>query len=253
MIRRGFTLTELVVVIVILVLAIGLLLPATRKVREPAARARCTNNLKQVMIGLHSYADVNGHFPAGCFGASGHELEQRLSWQVALLPYIEEAPLYSTIDPNKGYSPELATTLKAIAILRCPEPNIGADPVTTYVGMAGLGENAARRREADPANGIMGYDRRCALKDITDGTANTIALAETNHTPGRWAQGGPGTVRAFDAASGYGPDRPLGSAHAGGFNVAMCDCSVRFVKFTQNPSVFAAAVTVAGGEQIELD
>src|SRR5262245_52789698 len=103
--RAGFTFTELVVVIAIVAMLFALLVPSVRRVREPAARTQCMNNCKQIILALHSF-ESNGRrgsygstgypdlvaervFPTGCFGP-GRTPEERLSWLVALLPYLEQ-------------------------------------------------------------------------------------------------------------------------------------------------------------------
>src|SRR4051794_27525200 len=92
--RRGFTLIELLVVISIIVLMMGLLLPAVQKVREAASRMRCANNLKQCALGLHNYHDARHRFP----GATETSATRYLSLFVALLPHIDQEPLYKQWD-----------------------------------------------------------------------------------------------------------------------------------------------------------
>lgn len=97
--RHGFTLIELLVVIAIIAVLIALLLPAVQQAREAARRTQCKNNLKQFGLAIHNYNDVANILPSpmnfnpgGCCGNSG------VGALVLLLPYVDQAPLYNTIN-----------------------------------------------------------------------------------------------------------------------------------------------------------
>lgn len=140
--KRGFTLIELLVVIAIIAILIGLLLPAVQKVREAAARVQCQNNLKQIGLGFHNFESAYNAFPEADtrFGAWG-------TWQVAILPYVEQENLFRlyrnfnetepnvpTAGTNAQYSNaiNLPVTTTTIKTFTCPsDPNAGQNPFGT--------------------------------------------------------------------------------------------------------------------------
>jgi prepilin-type N-terminal cleavage/methylation domain-containing protein/prepilin-type processing-associated H-X9-DG protein len=269
--RAGFSLVELLVVIAIIAILVALLLPATRRVRDAAARTQCQNNLKQIILALHtfestgklpalasaSYGDaLDGKwFPPGCFGP-GTIPEERLSWLVALLPYVEQDAQFKQIDTEKGYAGNLPAAKNCIWMFLCPAAAKAAtgDAVTHYVAMSGIGHDAAGRPPGADGNGFMGYDRLTSMAMIKDGTSNTVALLETRVGLGPWARGGAANLRGFDPAGvPLDGDQPPFGGHDGKFNAAMADGSVRFIRSSIEPAKLAAAITIAGGEPVNLD
>lgn len=153
--RLGFTLVELLVVIAIIGILIGLLLPAVQSAREAARRAQCTNNLKNLALGLHNYHDSYGHFPSG-FDA-GTWFVPVWGWAYHTLPYVEEDPLHSILSagPNSSNrtlsevfadaasnggasSPEAEALQTVLPLFRCPSDQT-PDLLPNYEGGASSG------------------------------------------------------------------------------------------------------------------
>lgn len=258
---------------IIIVLTCGLLLPPVSKVRDAANRVKCQNHLKWIGLALHNYHDIHGAFPQATIANPKLLPEKRLSFFVALLPYLEEETVARSMDMAGAWDSdgnrEAAGT--SIGASRCP---LGKGPgeITHYVGIAGLGKDAANLKPGEPGVGFFGHARTVSLRpvvkpgetsaEVTDGTANTAMIVETAAECGPWLAGGHPTVRGIDPATTpyLGVGRPFGGYHivekrwfdrnVSGANVGFGDGSVRFIRDTVDSSVIEALATIAGGEKV---
>jgi type II secretory pathway pseudopilin PulG len=230
----------------------ALLLPAVQQAREAARRSQSKNNMKQIMLAMHNYHEVYRSFPAGTIEDSAEDPDDRLSWLVSILPFADQAPLYEQIDRKSAWDSDANsewTSFDINTFLNPSNPNIG-EGSTHYIGMAGIGEDAAELEVDHARAGVFGYDRKTRIRDIKDGTSNTIAITGASDDIGPWAKGGRSTFRGLTEEPYInGPDG-IGGPHHGGMHAGFADGSVRFISENIDQDLFKKLITINGGEPV---
>ena len=194
--KRGFTLIELLVVIAIIGVLIALLLPAVQAAREAARRAQCSNNLKQLALAVHNYADSHARYPIarGTRPARPYGNTSRYNYSgfAQILQYMEQRPVYDAINFNLTIPLQAGNTTvisTVIASFMCPSEsqrapadtagtnyrfNEGANLLYSYAET----DTSSVNTTMPAPNGPFFPERSIRLSDVTDGTSNTAMASE---------------------------------------------------------------------------
>ncbi len=324
--RSAFTLIELLVVIAIIAILIALLVPAVQKVREAAARTQCVNNLKQLALAAHSYHDAMKALPPGNFappgtftiaasgagtfigvwgdnkpGGDGPSTQKgaatsglpwgHFSWSVKLLPYLEQQPLYNSINfavpaytadlwenssgvigtginraPLVNANTPAASNMPAVFI--CPSALRVAQNQKDYGINGGTNSTCCPSRTQKNQDGIAYFNSAVKMVQVTDGTSNTLLFGEEAHRyEHSWlvdAKGSNPWMFVHHADEGYvcydagfdrdsNNNRDIISDHPGGANIAMADGRVIWISTSINATAYRAIFTIRGNEATSID
>ena len=308
--KVGFTLIELLVVIAIIAVLIALLLPAVQQAREAARRSQCKNNMKQIGLGLHNYENTMTVFaPGGLAGATGDPHNTGTNWRTFILPYLDQAPLYNKLNfiggswssRNVGGATIYGGGNEAligiiVPVYKCPSSPLdalgnpagmqsaGRGQLHDYVGVSGAYPDINVRTTGYCVSFAHGYacntgglvfNESMKIRDFTDGTSNTMMVAEqsgligTNDRRANYNGGWAGiehittvgkaagtedqyitavtTIRysindkngGAGADSGYKLNTVVNSYHTGGIHALMGDGAVRFLSDNMSFAILA--------------
>ncbi len=188
--QRGFTLVELLAVIAIIGVLIGLTLPAIQSVRESARRTSCSNKLKQIALGLHSFQSSMRNLPSGIRPQASDKFPS-LTWLAQILPYIEQQNLWdrTTQEFSANSNPFThSNQQQLINTYACPsDPNAGRVHFThenRIVALTNyLGVNGTNWENQD---GVLYLNSRTKFSEIKDGLSNTLMAGERPPSPDYW-------------------------------------------------------------------
>lgn len=304
-VRGGFTLIELLVVIAIIAVLISLLLPAVQNARESARRTQCRNNLKQIGLALHNYHDAHSAFPPGCLAISnaGVAYSSPMSepsrtqvtggwgWSAMILPFLDQSPLYNNLNVNGKNFPSSPTadTKRILSVFLCPSDYTGNIVTSTAMGGDGANDGHAKssypaiygsttvnyiNTAAGPTRGMFWYNSVVRIRDVTDGTSNTLMVTERVWDGGDsetrrgaiWAGKCPGSNVPLNAGNKYSafvraqnhPDwlikglnnNSAMSRHHDGVFFVLSDGSVRFLTKHTDGATYQRLGQMADGEVI---
>ncbi|MGF1577905.1 MAG: DUF1559 domain-containing protein [Gemmataceae bacterium] len=170
--RSAFTVFDLLLLLAILAVLLGLLFPIIAQVRRAAQRTQSANNMKQIALAMWNYHDATRRFPAGVTKTHFSALAQTL-------PYIEQAALAEQLDLKKPITNQANAKWAEVRITVFISP---LDPMAGDTFKTGTNNylfNAGSKYSLKDNNGIFYLESKTQIRDITDGTSNTIMAGES--------------------------------------------------------------------------
>ncbi len=289
--RRAFSLVEVLVAMAILALLFGMTAAAVQRVRAAAAKAKCSNNLRQIALAAHQYHDQGKALPQGTELPQGSGSMPYACWQAKLLPFLERADLWRITvsayrtDPDFLHNPPHVGLSTPVVFFSCPaDARTASVPILADgIGRALTSYQGSEGTRSSRRDGVLFLGSAVQLSDVKDGTSSTILAGERPPSPdfifGWWYAGwgqdkdGEGDAvlgsRTLNLRNKY-PSCPLGpyaysvgsltnpcdtfhfwSLHSGGANFAFVDGSVRFLSYSAD-SILPALATRSGNEVVEI-
>ena len=267
--QRGFTLIELLVVIAIIAILIALLLPAVQQAREAARRSTCKNNMKQLGLAFHNYAETHTIFPPASVRSNN------IGVFAFILPYMEQSALYNKFNFSLDHlhADNKPANITPVIAYFCPsKPRSSLNNSNTAFGDYAVSSGTGHSNSADHANwkGMFNQNSNTRLRDVVDGTTNTFAAGEKrtvehNTLTGyqyRWgyhATRNTQQVHINQTVITTSPARTFndntanfGSDHVGGAHFVFADGSVHFLSENMNFTVYQHLSDKADGNTVNF-
>ena len=227
-------------------------LPLIPKAKREGNRATCMNNMRHIGFAALDYEGRKKRLPPAALPPDDLPPEDRLGWLMALTPYLEQEHVFRKggawdSEPNRS----VAVPLKVFV---CPAAPTRDTINTSFVGVTGVGPDAATLPAKHPRAGLFGYARKgLAVADIRDGASNTVLALEA--VGGPWLRSGPASLRPVDPATRphVGVGRAFVGPHKDWASLVRADGSAQFIDPEVAPEVLEALATVAGGETVPVD
>ena len=242
--RHSGCLVGSVVVVIVCLTGLAMLIPAVNAAREAANRASCVGNYKLSALGMLNHESAKHHFPpAYVVDANG---QPGLSWRVLILPYLEKKSLYEQFHFDEQWNSPHNIALGPLA-------PCGMDPRRcAYHCVSEGGNHLEVSQVVITGKGTM-FDgpTPIRMKDITDGSSNTIMIGEMSFSGIYWSDPRDLNFDEMPLTINDSVQVSLRSVHRGMANIAFADGSVHQISEKIDPEVLKSLITVAGGEQID--